>query len=453
MRDPKISQQQTMEPNEAYPSQAYGWFVVAVLFAVTLFSQLDRQLPALLVQPIRAEFGISDTGFSFLQGYAFALVYTLAGIPLGRLVDRTHRRNLIVFGLIVWSAMTIASGFAGSFRDLLICRVGVGIGEAVLAPAAYSIISDYVAPDRRGRALGVYYVSLAIGSGASLLLGGLIFKLVDPSGVFLPGIGHMDQWRVAFLVAGAPGFVLVATLLAVKEPKRRDDAALEMRAKQGSIAEFVSYLRRNISTYARVLVYPATIAVVGYGALAWAPALFERRFDMQRVEIGFTLGMMIAVSGLIGTLISAFLSDRWRARNVKAARLRVTLVGWVILLPMAALWPLGPTPQTTLLMLGCLVGGAAIAQAAAPAVVQEITPNRMRGQAIAIYLLIGGLFGIGLGPTIVALATDFVFKSDEALPYALSLACTPIAAIGFVLCLTGLGPYQRTLDAFRGSAS
>jgi MFS family permease len=434
---------------EPYPSQSYAWFVIAVLFAVTLFSQLDRQLPALLVKPIRAEFGISDTGFSLLQGYAFALVYTIAGIPLGRLVDRAHRINLIIIGLIVWSGMTIASGFAGSFRDLLICRVGVGIGEAVLAPAAYSIIADYVAPHRRGRALGVYYVSLAIGSGASLLLGGLIFKFVDPSGMVVPGIGQMDQWRIAFLVAGAPGFVLVGALLMIREPKRREEITLGLQAEEGSIAEFFAYLRKHASTYSRVLTYPATIAVVGYGALAWAPALFERRFGMERAEIGLTLGMMIAVCGLTGSLISAFLSDRWRAKGVKAARLRVTLVGWAFILPMAAFWPLGPTPTTTLIMLGLLVGGAGLAQAAAPAVVQEITPNRMRGQAIAIYLLIGGLFGIGLGPTIVALATDFVFKSDDALPYALSLACTPIAIIGFGLCLSGLKPYQRTLDAFR----
>lgn len=441
----------------AYPSERYAWYIIAVLFAITLFSQLDRQLPALLVGPLKSEFGISDTGFSLLQGYAFALVYTLAGIPLGRLVDRSHRRNLIIVGLLLWSAMTLASGFAQSFKGLLICRVGVGIGEAVLAPAAYSMISDYVAPKRRGRALGVYYVSLAIGSGASLILGGLIFKLVDPAGAVLPIVGLMDQWRIAFLIAGAPGLLLVFVMLTVREPMRRDSIHLDPQNrkenKEGSISEFFAYLRMHKATYSRILTYPATIAVAGYGALAWAPALFERKFGMPRAEIGFKLGVTIAVAGLTGTLISAFLSDYWANKGTSSARLRVTLVGWAFIVPMAALWPLGPTPNTALFMLSLLVVGAGMAQAAAPVIVQEITPNRMRGQAIAIYLLIGGLFGIGLGPTIVALVTDNVFGNDDALPYAMSLACSPVALFGFWLCVTGLKPYQKTWEALHGNAN
>ncbi|MDB5423994.1 MAG: uncharacterized protein JWQ29_1410, partial [Phenylobacterium sp.] len=156
---------------DPYPPSGYAWYVIGVLFAATLMSQLDRQLPALLVRPIRAQFGISDTGFSLLQGYAFALVYTFAGLPFGWLVDRTVRRNLIIGGLVTWSVMTVLSAFAQTYPQLLLARMGVGMGEAVLAPAAYSMIADYVAPERRGRALSVYYVSLAIGSGASLVLG------------------------------------------------------------------------------------------------------------------------------------------------------------------------------------------------------------------------------------------------------------------------------------------
>ncbi|MDB4281979.1 MFS transporter, partial [Paraglaciecola sp.] len=132
----------------------------ASFFLVTVLSQMDRQLPTLLVGPIRAEFGISDTAFSILQGYAFAIVYTLAGIPLGRLVDRSHRRNMILIGLLFWSLMTICSGFAQTYWQLFAARMGIGVGEAVLAPAAYSMIADYVRPHRRGRALALYYMSI-----------------------------------------------------------------------------------------------------------------------------------------------------------------------------------------------------------------------------------------------------------------------------------------------------
>src|SRR5258706_5383012 len=169
--------------NPAYPSLRYAWYAIGVLFAVTLLSQLDRQLPALLVRPLRKEFGISDTGFSLLQGYAFAVFYTLAGLPLGRLVDRGHRRNLIVVGLVFWSAATILFAFGQSYTHLLLARIGVGIGEAVLAPAAYSLIPGWVEPKRRGRALPVFYVSIAIRSGAALLAWGRLFGGGSPPGV------------------------------------------------------------------------------------------------------------------------------------------------------------------------------------------------------------------------------------------------------------------------------
>ena len=134
-----------------FPPAARAWSVIARLWLVTLFSQLDRQLPALLVQPLKAEFALTDTQFSLLQGYGFAIAYTLMGLPFGRLVDRTNRRNLILIGILVWSAMTVLAGFATSYAQLMLARIGVGVGEAVLAPAAYSIIADYIAPARRGR--------------------------------------------------------------------------------------------------------------------------------------------------------------------------------------------------------------------------------------------------------------------------------------------------------------
>src|ERR1700744_4388924 len=176
-----------------YPPQTYAWYVIAVLFIVTLLSQLDRQLPALLVKPLRHDFAINDTGFSFLQGGAFAIFYAFAGVPLGWLVDRTVRRNMIVVGMLIWSAMTVFSAFAMDYHQMVIARMGVGIGEAVLAPAAYSMIADYVAPNRRGRSLAVYYVALAIGSGVSLILGGLITKLVPAAGLVLPIAGLLAQ--------------------------------------------------------------------------------------------------------------------------------------------------------------------------------------------------------------------------------------------------------------------
>ncbi|OGA99703.1 MAG: MFS transporter [Burkholderiales bacterium RIFCSPHIGHO2_12_FULL_69_20] len=434
-------------PSPPYPDPRYAWYVIGVLFAVTLLSQLDRQLPALLVRPLRKEFGISDTAFSLLQGYAFAVFYTLAGLPLGRLVDRGSRRNLIFVGLLFWSAATALFAFGQTYTHLLLARVGVGIGEAVLAPAAYSLIADFVAPRRRGRALAVYYVSIAIGSGASLLLGGWMLAVIPPQGLSILGLGELAAWRVAFLAAAAPGVPLALILLwTVREPARQQDtaAARGIDVDKPSVADFVRFLRQHPATFARVLTYPTLLSIIGYGALAWAPALFDRSHGIPTARSGVILGLLVAVAGATGTLASGFLSDWWVARGVAAARFRVALVGVALFAVPAVLWPLVPDPVWAFGLLFVTVLGLGLAQSAAPASIQAVVPNRMRGQAIAVYLLLAGLMGIGLGPTAVALVTDYVFHDDKALRYALALTAGPSVLFGLWLIATGLKPYART---------
>ena len=430
--------------NNLFPKESYAWYVIGILFLVTVLSQMDRQLPTLLVGPIKSEFGISDTAFSVLQGYAFAIVYTLAGIPLGRLVDRAHRRNLILFGLLFWSMMTIFSGLAQSFWQLFTARMGIGVGEAVLAPAAYSMIADYIRPERRGRALALYYMSIGIGSGASLFVGGLILHGLPAEGLELPILGQMDNWRWMFLFAGAPGILVAGLLFTVREPRRQEANTDGSKPHQPSIADVIAYLRLHAATFSRVLVYPSILAVIGYGSLAWAPTLLQRRFDLPTSEAGVIIGILIAVCGTLGTLISGWLSDYWHKQQLPAARFRVTLVGQCLLFPTVSIWALMPHPYICCAVLGISLVGLAIAQTAAPPAIQEVSPNRMRGQLIAIYLLLGGLLGIGLGPTLVALITDRVFADENMLHWSISLTAAPMSLLGLWLCWSGQKPYAQT---------
>ncbi|WP_329606599.1 MFS transporter [Paraburkholderia polaris] len=435
----------------SYPSARYAWYVIAVLFAATLLSQLDRQLPALLVRPLRKEFGISDTAFSLLQGYAFAIFYTLAGLPLGRFVDRGNRRNLIFVALLFWAAATALFAFGQSYTHLLLARVGVGIGEAVLAPAAYSLIADCFAPAQRGRAIAVYYVSIAIGSGASLLLGGWLLAAIPPHGLAIAGFGSMPAWRLAFVAAALPAVPLALLLLmTVREPARQEVTMASAgfdASEHASIGDFARYLRLHAATFARVLTYPALLSVIGYGALAWAPALFERSFGMPPSRSGPVLGLIIAIAGAGGTLVCGFLSDAWTARGITAARFRVALLGSAVFAMPCVLWPLMPDARLAFVLLFVSVFGLGIAQSAAPAAIQAVVPNRMRGQAIALYLLLAGLLGIGLGPTAVALVTDHVFHHDGALRYAVACTAAPAALFGLWLISSGVKPYARTLAA------
>jgi MFS family permease len=438
----------------SYPNAAYAWYVVAVLFAATLLSQLDRQLPALLVRPLKQEFGISDTAFSVLQGYGFAIFYTLAGLPLGRFVDRGNRRNLIVVGLLFWSLATGLFAFAQNYTYLLLARVGVGIGEAVLAPAAYSLIADYIAPSRRGRAMAAYYVSLAIGSGASLLLGGWLLGAIPHEGVQIAGLGQFSSWRAAFLIAAVPGAPLaLVLLLTLREPARHDATAAFSTRTTPTVGDFVRYLRAHRGTFLRVLTYPTLLSIIGYGALAWAPAQFDRRFAIPPAKSGVVIGIVVAAAGGIGTLLSGFLSDYWTNRAVSAARLRVAFVGVLLLPAPAVLWPLVGSPLLAYALLFLTVFSLSIAQSAAPALIQAVVPNRMRGQAIACYLLLAGLMGIGLGPTLVALLTDFVFKDHSALRYSLALSAAPAAVFALWLIGSGLRYYEATFAALHKSSA
>lgn len=423
----------------AYPTLGRAYGVIAILWLITVFSQLDRQLPALLVGPMKASLDMSDTQFSLVQGYAFAIAYTLMGLPLGALVDRTNRRNLIIVGLGFWSVMTLLSGFAQSFGQLVFTRIGVGVGEAVLAPAAYSIIADYVAPERRGRALGLYYVSLAVGAGASLILGGMILGMLPEQGLVLPVLGTVQAWQATFLLAGLPGLPLMAVMLLVREPVRRET----IRRERATIGKFLRYVRDHLGAVGRVITVTTLMSVVGYGAFAWAPAHFERSYGLKPSTAGPILGLIFAFTGIIAPLLGGWLGDRWQAQGRPAARFRVTAVAVTLVTPFSVIWTLMPTATQSFVLLTLFLFGLSLAQSTIPAAIQDVVPNQMRGQMVALYMLFAGLFGIGLGPTSIALVTDHVLQDEGGLRWAIALIAIPSSLIALWAAWSGQTPYGR----------
>ena len=185
-----------------YPPRNYAWTVVALLIATAILSYTDRQVLTLLVDPIRHDLGLSDTGISLLLGSAFAVVYGIAGIPLGYLADRTSRRNLIFCGIVVWSLATLACGLSRSFAELFVARLFVGLGEAVLSPAAISLISDYFSPSRRGTAVGLFLSGIAMGIGSAILIGGAVLHAVDLGFLSSTPLGRLAPWRGVLLLIG-----------------------------------------------------------------------------------------------------------------------------------------------------------------------------------------------------------------------------------------------------------
>jgi len=429
--------------NNGYPSSAVAWSTVAILMVAYVLSFIDRQILNLLVGPIRRDLAISDTQMSLLMGLSFALFYTLCGIPLGRMADSRSRRGLITVGVLIWSAMTAACGLARQYWQFLLFRVGVGVGEAALSPAAYSLIADSFPAQRRATAISVYSMGIYLGSGLAFLLGGLVIKFASAQGdVHLPLLGEVRPWQLIFLLLGAAGVLFTLLMLAVKEPQRHGvGAGVEVPMREVS-----AYLRANRRTVICHNFGFACISFASYGSGAWVPTFFVRTYGWDAGHVGVVYGSIVAVFGCLGIVFGGRLADRWAKRGRTDANMRVGLLAACLALPLSVTFPLLDDANLVALLMAPTVFCLSMPFGVAPAAIQEIMPNSMRGQASAIYLFVVTLFGLGVGPTAVALVTDFVFHDDMALRYSL-LIVTSLALLGGVVLLgMGLKPYRQSRE-------
>ncbi|MBB2494453.1 spinster family MFS transporter [Aquipseudomonas ullengensis] len=426
-----------------YPSSLSAWTTVVILMVAYVLSFIDRQILNLLVGPIRRDLDISDTQMSLLMGLSFALFYTICGIPLGRLADTKSRRGLIAIGVLFWSAATAACGMAKLYWQFLLCRVGVGVGEAALSPAAYSLIADSFPPERRATAISVYSMGVYLGSGIAFLLGGLVIKFASAQGdLHLPVFGEVRPWQLIFLILGAAGVLFTLLMLAVREPARRGVGA----GVAVPLAEVGRYIRSNRRTVLCHNFGFAGLALAGYGSAAWIPSFFIRTYGWDAGHVGVVYGSLVAVFGCVGIVCGGRLADWLSKRGQVDANMRVGLYAALGALPVVALFPLMESAFWASVLLAPAIFFLSMPFGVAPAAIQEIMPNSMRGQASAIYLFVVTLFGLGLGPTFVALVTDYVFADDQALRYSLLYVTTASVLLAIGLLWMGLKPYRASLE-------
>ena len=428
--------------NSAYPSSLRAWSTVAILMLAYVLSFIDRQILNLLVGPIRRDLVISDTQMSLLMGLSFALFYTVCGIPLGRLADTKSRRGLIAVGVLFWSAMTAACGMARLYWQFLLCRIGVGVGEAALSPAAYSLIADSFPAERRATAISVYSMGVYLGSGLAFLLGGLVIKFASAQGdVLLPVLGEVRPWQLIFLILGAAGVLFSLLLLAVREPSRRGVGA----GVAVPLAEVGRYLRANRRTVLYHNFGFAGLAFAGYGSAAWIPTFFIRTYGWDAGHVGVVYGSIVAVFGCLGIVFGGRLADWMAKRGRTDANMRVGLYAAMAALPCVASFPLMDNALWAAVLMAPTVFCLSMPFGVAPAAIQEIMPSAMRGQASAIYLFVITLIGLGIGPTAVALVTDYLFADDQALRYSLLIVSTLAVASSLLLLAKGLQPYRESV--------
>ena len=413
------------------PTLAYASYALLVLMVCYTLSFVDRQVLSLLVGPMKRDLAITDTEVGLLQGLAFALFYTTLGIPIGRIADTRSRRLLIVVGVIVWSVMTMLCASAGSYWSLFAARMGVGVGEATLAPAAFSLIADYFSKERLGRALSVYSMGIFIGSGLALLVGGSVVQAtLKMPAVDLPLLGSVASWRLTFLLVGAPGLLVALWVATVREPARRGLLrTADGRTAAPTARAVIEQIRLRWQSVLGISVGMVFQSTCTYGLTAWTPAFFQRVHGWTAGEVGRALGLLLVCFGCLGMYVGGVLTDRWRRQGVPEAPMRVGVIGAVGAGVLFVVALLVSSPWLTLTLFAPALVFLGLPMGVSYAALQWILPNQVRGQVSALFLLILNLGGITLGPLVPAAIGDYVFHSERMIGVALAVSIG-IAALG-----------------------
>ena len=413
-----------------WPPEHEARRAVLVLMVAYIFSYIDRQILAMLVGPIKADLGVTDFELSLLNGLAFAVCFTVLGVwPVGQWADRGNRRNLAATGVFLWSLMTAVCGRVTSYAGLFVARVGVGVGEATLAPAAYSMIADYVPPARRGRALGLFSMGIYLGIGVAIMVTGLVVQAVGSMPVMhWPVIGEVRGWQVAFLILGPPGMLVSLWLLTVREPARREVAAATTGVRY---ADVWRRIREHAGFYAN-LIFGVSMLTLTFNAVAfWIPAHLLRVHELSPLQVAFSYGPIMFVAGSLGILAGGVLADRWRSAGRADAELQVVLYGALALGPLVIAAFQLRDATLAIALLAPLLFVTSFPFGAASAALQMVTPNRFRARTSAIYLLVINLLGIGLGSSAASFVSDVVLQDEQRIGdgvTAVAAVAAPLAA-------------------------
>lgn len=430
---------------ETKPSLRYAWYVVGILLLAYISSFIDRQILALLVKPIKASFNITDTQMGMLMGLSFAVLYTLVGIPIGLMADRMNRKKIIGWGILTWSLMTVFCGMAGNYSLFFLARVGVGIGEAALSPAAYSIISDYFPKKKLATAMSVYNMGVFLGSGLSILIGAALRSMIGQENIHLPFIGEIFSWQIIFFYIGLPGVLIVLLLQTIKEPKRIEFDTTKEITEVSSFKEIFTYLKANKNTFLCLNIGMAFMAFATYAGTYWLPTMLVRVHGWAETKAGLTFGILVTVFATLGVVSGGRYADYLTKKGFVQAKMLAGFRGMLAAM-CCTFGILSPNPTIVLVFVAAFCFFSSFPYGSATAAIQEIVPNKMRAIFSAFFLFVVNIIGLGFGPLIVGVLTDKVFDDPNKIQYSIFITEFFGCTISFILLYLGLKPFVRSVD-------
>jgi MFS family permease len=435
----------------AWPRPAYAWYVCWVMMIAYTFAILDRVAMGFLVAPIKESLALSDTQIGLLQGFAFAIFYSLFGLPMGFLVDRWRRASMLSLAIGAWSIATMAGGLARSFGGLFAARVGVGAGESALLPGATSMIGDYFPPDKRPNAMSVFMLGGGLGGGmAPLFVAGAIVAARQLRALFPALSGHLHEWQLVFMVLGAPGLIMaLVIILTVREPVRRE----RMAQTKFSLRTVVEQLAAAKAAYASLMAAGVITGIAIAAQFAWFPSLFTRIHHWSPEKIGLSFALAAVPTNLIGTLAGGWVLT-WMAKRGRRDGPILIMAGQALfILFISTSMALSPNPYAAVACYSMLGITGIWSMIGALSGLSQITPNEMRGQVVAVFTLLNGLLAYALGAASVGLLTDHVFTGPTGIRPALALVYLGTGSTGLLALWLGRKAFVRAVDRMQAIAT
>lgn len=413
------------------------WWLVGVLTIASMLAYIDKNIVSLMIVAIQKDLGLRPAQVTLALGTAFAVANILISVPAGWLADRVQRRWIVATAITLWSWMAIACGNATGFVTLLLARAGVGLAEGLLPPACYSMIGDGVSPHRRARALGIFSMSNLVGTGLAFLGGGILLGVlsrIDHSA--LPLVGHLPSWGLALVITGLLGLPLPLLIFTFREPTRRKSGGHEAAGgDQPSWREVLRALSSRRRLFVPLAIFSVAHAMLTNSVNLWIAPMLIARFGMTPAQIGAISGMLLLTAGPIGLFVAGSVIDRVNRRSGRGAQI-IALAVAAIMLPCAVFHGLASTQAVFWFWQASLLLVATTYLLVTSSIVTRELPPAMVGRAIAIFLLLQGLLGVGLAPTLTALAIETVFSgSSQPIGHAMAAIHGLYAAVALAAAI------------------